>query len=136
VREVEVLTDEARLSVLSDRNIVPPAGVNGGASGAPNRFTVRRAGAVVEPSAFPGKVANFPLRLGDVVVMESSGGGGFGSPAGRDPDALNEDLADGYVTESGRAAYGSDAPSVLVRPPRTWRSRRAGCRPPSPERAG
>ena len=62
VREVEVLTSEARLSVLSDRNIIPPAGVNGGASGAPNRFTVRRGGETIRPSSFPGKIANFPLR--------------------------------------------------------------------------
>ena len=112
VREVEVLADDARLSVLSDRNLIPPAGVNGGASGAPNRFAVRRGGAVLQPSAFPGKVANFPLRPGDVVLMQSSGGGGFGDPAERDPAALAADLADGYVTGEGRAAYDDAAPSV------------------------
>ena len=112
VREVEVLADDARLSVLSDRNIIPPAGVNGGASGAPNRFTVRRDGTELQPSGFPGKVANFPLRRGDLVLMHSSGGGGFGDPAGRDPAALADDLADGYVTETGRSAYDNAAPSV------------------------
>ncbi len=112
VREVQVLVDDARLSVLSDRNIIPPAGVNGGASGAPNRFAVRRDGAVLQPSAFPGKVANFPLRRGDVVLMQSSGGGGFGDPAERDPAALAADLMDGYVTAAGRAAYDEAAPQV------------------------
>jgi len=105
VREVEVLADDARLSVLSDRNIIPPAGVNGGASGAPNRFAVRRDGRELQPSAFPGKVANFPLRRGDVVIMQSSGGGGFGDPAERAPSALADDVADGYVTAAGRPAY-------------------------------
>lgn len=114
-REVEVLTDEARLSVLSDRNIIPPAGVNGGASGAPNRFTVRRDGETIWPGDFPGKIANFPLRRGDVVVMQSSGGGGFGDPTGRSPDAVAADLADGYVTEGGRRPYEVAAPSVEVR---------------------
>jgi N-methylhydantoinase B len=111
VREVEVLADDARLSVLSDRNIIPPAGVNGGASGAPNRFAVRRGGAELQPSTFPGKVANFPLRRGDVVLMQSSGGGGFGDPAERDPTALADDLADGYVTTAGRTGYDA-APSA------------------------
>ncbi len=110
VREVEVLTEEARLSVLSDRNIVPPAGVNGGASGAPNRFTVRRDGETLWPSEFPGKIANFPLRRGDVVVMESSGGGGFGDPAGRALADLAEDVLDGYVTRAGLEPYEVAAP--------------------------
>ena len=114
VREVEVLTGEARLSVLSDRNIIPPAGVNGGASGAPNRFSVRRAGATIQPSGFPGKVANFALKPGDVVVMESSGGGGFGDPARRARADLDRDLADGYVTPAGRAPYDAAASQVRV----------------------
>ena len=114
LREVEVLADDARLSVLSDRNIIPPAGVNGGASGAPNRFAVRRDGTVLQPSAFPGKIANFSLRRGDVVTMESSGGGGFGDPTERDPAALAGDLADGYVTAQGRMAYDTAAPAVHV----------------------
>ena len=97
-REVEVLCDDASLSVLSDRNIVPPAGVNGGGPGAPNRYRVRRDGAEIEPSAFPGKVANFRLRAGDVVVVESSGGGGCGDPDARNPTQKAADLLDGYVT--------------------------------------
>ncbi len=114
VREVEVLAGDASLSVLSDRNLIPPAGVNGGASGAPNRFTVRRDGNELLPGGFPGKIANFPLRLGDVVVMQSSGGGGFGDPSERDPAALADDLADGYVTGAGRAAYDAAAPAACA----------------------
>jgi N-methylhydantoinase B len=105
IREVEIRTDAARLSVLSDRNIVPPAGVNGGASGAPNRYRVRRAGDAIAPSDFPGKIANFPLRKGDVLVMESSGGGGWGPPGRRSAEAIAADLAGGYVTEAGLAHY-------------------------------
>jgi N-methylhydantoinase B len=104
-REVQVLCDEARLSVLSDRNVVPPAGVNGGRSGAPNRTHVRRDGKEMAPSAFPGKVANFALQAGDVVVTESSGGGGYGDPLARVPARLAEDLADGYLTPSGLGHY-------------------------------
>ncbi len=116
VREVEVLSEDARLSVLSDRNIIPPAGMNGGASGAPNRFRVRRGGTMIEPGAFPGKVANFALLPGDVVVMESSGGGGFGNPTERAAAAQQDDLADGYVTEPGRAPYRVGALAVEARP--------------------
>jgi N-methylhydantoinase B len=105
VRAVEVGCDDALFSLLSDRNIVPPAGVNGGAPGAPNRYRVLRAGTEVTFTSFPGKVAGFPLARGDVVVMESSGGGGWGDPRGRSDAALDSDCIDGLVTPAGRTAY-------------------------------
>lgn len=114
VREVEMLTSDARLSVLSDRNVIPPAGVNGGASGAPNRYTVRRDGSTIMPSSFPGKIANFELRSGDVVVMESSGGGGYGDPVRRDAARIEADLVDGYLTEAGLRAYREEAPHAAM----------------------
>jgi N-methylhydantoinase B len=98
VRRVAVGCDGLLLSVLSDRNIIPPAGVNGGGSGSPNRYEVLRDGAPVSLSAFPGKIAGFPLRKGDIVVMRSSGGGGFGDPARRDPALIAQDRADGIDT--------------------------------------
>jgi N-methylhydantoinase B len=116
IREVEVLAEDTRLSVLSDRNIVPPAGVSGGASGAPNRYSVLRNRLRVSLSHFPGKIANFPLRRGDIVRMESSGGGGWGEPWHRDPATLARDVENGYVTEAGRAAYQNSSISLVLSP--------------------
>jgi N-methylhydantoinase B len=78
LREYRVLCDGASLSVLSDKNIIPPFGVAGGRGGAGNRFTVIRNGAVIEPSAIPGKVGGFALAQDDIVCVATSGGGGFG----------------------------------------------------------
>jgi N-methylhydantoinase B len=106
-REIWVLSEEASLSILSDKNIIPPFGVLGGFSGAPNRFTVIRKGQSISPSQFPGKVTRFPLERGDVVVMESSGGGGCGDPLERDPQKIEQDLREGLVTkEKAEARYG------------------------------
>jgi len=106
-REIKVLTEEASLSVLSDKNIIPPFGVLGGFSGAPNRFTVIRKGQSIPPSQFPGKVTRFPLERGDVVVMESSGGGGHGDPLNRPPEKIRKDLKEGFVTEEkAKTRYG------------------------------
>ena len=98
-REVRLLVDGAQLSVLAERSLLPPYGVCGGVAGAPNRFWVRRDGEAVEPSPVPGKVSAFPLVTGDVVVMESSGGGGFGDPLERDLPLVAADLAEGVITE-------------------------------------
>jgi N-methylhydantoinase B len=106
-REVRVLCAGARLSVLAEKAVLPPFGVCGGAAGEPNRFRVRRDGEVIEPSPLPGKVGGYPLRVGDVVLIETSGGGGFGDPLERDPDRVLADVAEGYVSAAaGEASYG------------------------------
>jgi N-methylhydantoinase B len=38
------------------------------------------------------------IQPGDVYVHRTAGGGGWGDPAGRDPAAVESDLADGKVT--------------------------------------
>ena len=106
-REVRLLGTQARLSVLSDKNIIPPYGVRGGGSSAPNRFTVRRDGEAIAPSELPGKITAFGLRADDVVVEESAGGGGYGDPLERDPAAVSRDVAYGYVSPAAAIAdYG------------------------------
>ena len=106
-REVMVLVEDATLSILSDKNVIPPFGVLGGFWGAPNRFGVLRGGKWVDPSPIPGKVTRFPLEKGDVVVMESSGGGGYGDPLDRDPDRVKRDLLEAVVSrKKAGSAYG------------------------------
>ena len=106
-REIRVLANDASLTVLSDRNVLPPYGVLGGGAGAPNRFAVQRNGEETVPGAIPGKVANYPLKKGDVVISESSGGGGFGEATDRDVAAVKSDLVHGYITKAhAEQAYG------------------------------
>ena len=96
-RDVRILGDVASLSVLADKNLIPPFGVAGALGGAANRFTVIRDGETVEPSPVPGKVGDFPLQIGDVVRMETSGGGGYGDPLARAPERVQADVALGYL---------------------------------------
>ena len=106
-RDVRVLADAASLSVLGDKNIIPPFGVAGGVGGAANRFTVIRDGRSIEPSPVPGKVGDFALRTGDLVRMETSGGGGHGDPLARAPDRVRDDVALGYLSrDQARDRYG------------------------------
>src|SRR5262249_48020973 len=62
----------------------------------------------------PSKLAGVVLRAGDVVRIESAGGGGFGDPAERDPVLVHADVQDGFVTpERAATDYGVrlEAPS-------------------------
>ena len=74
IREIELLT-EAEVSVLADRRRLPPYGLAGGRPGACGRTAVLRADGRVEE--MPGK-CNFRARPGDVVRIETPGGGGWG----------------------------------------------------------
>jgi N-methylhydantoinase B len=76
VRTYHVLADGMTLTTMFERRVVPPYGLQGGADGAPFRVTLHRGETHRELN---GK-ANLSLRKGDRVVMETSGGGGYGTP--------------------------------------------------------
>jgi N-methylhydantoinase B len=69
VRDLRVLED-CRLSVLAERRAHGPRGAAGGGDGAPGRT-------LVNGEEQPAKVT-VPLRRGDVLRIETPGGGGFG----------------------------------------------------------
>jgi N-methylhydantoinase B len=51
--------------------------------------------------------SNFQLNRGDAYTAECPGGGGWGDPLDRDPDAVLEDIRDGFVSpENARLEYG------------------------------
>ena len=106
-RDVRILSDSASLSVLADHAVIPPFGVAGGYSGDANRFVVIRDGKTIQPSPVPGKVGDFALLKGDIVRMESSGGGGYGDPLARELARVQRDVFLGYIdTEHARRRYG------------------------------
>ena len=61
-----------------------------------------------ERERFLGAVfSNVPVSQGDSFTRPSAGGGGYGDPLERDPDAVKEDVIDGYVSiERARKDYG------------------------------
>jgi N-methylhydantoinase B len=106
IRRIRLLGEEAQYSVLSDRGVIPPWGVHGAGSGLPYHLSIERAGRTHEFST-PGKVTGHPIQRDDVVVMRSSGGGGYGDPLQRDPHRVAADVAHGSVTaETARRWYG------------------------------
>jgi N-methylhydantoinase B len=94
VRAYRVLAREATLTSMLDRRVVPPWGLMGGHDGLPFRITVNPG----TPGArdFGGK-ASGKLVHGDLVRIETCGGGGYGPPAGRPEDARAHDRREGYA---------------------------------------
>ena len=105
-REVRVLQGEGRYSALSDRAVIPPYGVLDGRAARRVRVAVEREGRTIEFET-PGKVTGYRVVAGDLVIMESAGGGGYGNPLSRDPELVRADVRSGYVSaERARDGYG------------------------------
>jgi 5-oxoprolinase (ATP-hydrolysing) len=62
--------------VVASRRSIAPFGLEGGAPGAVGRQWVERADGTIEPL---GGTAGTDMRPGDVLVIETPGGGGFGA---------------------------------------------------------
>ena len=93
VREFEFLADRGVLSIRSDRRRHPPYGLAGGAPGAPSENWLNPE---ADATLLPTK-GTWQLTSGDVVRHVTAGGGGYGLPADRAPDARRRDLTEGKV---------------------------------------
>lgn len=94
VREITVLAD-ATVTVSTERNTVRPWGLEAGRPGKTARCLVRTPdGAFAElPGKFTGAVSK-----GTTITLETAGGGGFGNPFFRYPEAVRRDVIDGFVS--------------------------------------
>jgi N-methylhydantoinase B len=101
VREWRVDCPEAVFTANLERFKFPPYGLAGGLPGSLGRLYLVRDG---ERRALPSKVGDVRLRRGDVIRLETSGGGGFGDPAQRPAAEVAADRRRKYVSEKGEPA--------------------------------
>jgi N-methylhydantoinase B len=93
------MLSDAELTVRGDRMGVAPPGRQSGRSGVGGSFLVERANGVLEQLAH--KQTQIPLMAGDVFIMRTSGGGGLGVSADRQPDLVRRDVIEGRVSAEG-----------------------------------
>ncbi|WP_163849551.1 hydantoinase B/oxoprolinase family protein [Pseudooceanicola aestuarii] len=94
---LRVLADAPVRSALSGGRLVEPAkGMEEGAPGGLGHISVNDGA----PFRTAGRA---DLRQGDRVRLVQPGGGGFGPPSERAPEAIQRDLDEGYVTPEGVA---------------------------------
>ncbi|ABM57665.1 hydantoinase B/oxoprolinase family protein [Verminephrobacter eiseniae] len=97
VYEIELLEKEAEVFVFGERGTSPPKGIAGGGAGAVNVLRYENAGQWHTPPMV-SKMRAIRLARGERVRLETPGGGGWGSAAGRSPGQRQADVAMGYVT--------------------------------------
>jgi N-methylhydantoinase B len=92
-RAYRVLAPEATLTTMLERRLVRPWTLLGGGEGLGFRVTVNPGPGEREV----GGKETITLRRGDLVLIETCGGGGFGPPEERAPAAVAEDRREGYL---------------------------------------
>jgi len=99
IYEIKLLEKNADVFLFGERGKYAPPGVLGGENAAFNKFTFEQDDGPHEPPMV-SKMVGIKLKRGQKVRLETPGGGGYGSPAERDPDLVAEDVRLGYVTSA------------------------------------
>ena len=97
VREWRFIAEHGLLNASFDAFASRPYGLAGGEPGRGGRLSVIRDG---EVTALPAKTIGCALQAGDIVRMETPGGGGYGDPASAIRPPCRRRLADGYCRPS------------------------------------
>lgn len=90
-------SEDAVMSYICDRERAVVWGVEGGLPSMPHGLSIRRAGEA--QAKWLGSVfSDYPVHTGDEFARPTAGGGGFGDPLERDPQAVCTDVIDDYVS--------------------------------------
>jgi N-methylhydantoinase B len=112
VLELVVETDEPALANTAGDGVRHGAcGMAGGTDGAPHRYRLL---SKRQPRELKTKEVGVVVQPGDVFMVESGGGGGWGDPKGRTEEERVADMKNGFVSENGRSR-GSSAGKALRR---------------------
>jgi len=113
-----LLAPSATLSVLAERTKIPPWGLYGGKNGAKGEYYV------IKPNGKRIKLKSkctVGIEKGDVFVVRTPGGGGYGNPLEREPKLVLHDVLNGLVRlEVAKKDYGVAIDSVTMKI--DWRS--------------
>jgi N-methylhydantoinase B len=104
-RDYQILSDDVRFSMRTDKHVVEPWASDPAKPGAKGSCLINPATA--EERRLPSRFGDQRLKAGDILRLERPGGGGLGNPLERPPQDVLEDVRQGYVSAArARADYG------------------------------
>jgi N-methylhydantoinase B len=109
IERVYEFLSPAFITFSLERKVTPPWGLCGGDDGAVNGVEITAPDGTVRQVR---KATQHPIAAGERVRIMTGGGGGFGPPSGRDPEAVRRDVLEGYVSpEAALRDYGIRVPA-------------------------
>ncbi|CAN7806601.1 hydantoinase B/oxoprolinase family protein [Paraburkholderia hospita] len=111
-KQMLCLNETITVSQMTDRHELAPWGLNGGHEGGLGATLVQKAGTSgwqtmkeAYGKASSSRYSNVAIHEGDRVTLVMPGGGGYGDPANRSPEAVAEDVRNGYVSVAAAKQY-------------------------------
>jgi N-methylhydantoinase B len=106
VYEIELLEEQADVFLFGERGKFAPPGVVGGQPATKNRFSYQQGNRIETPPQV-SKMVGISIKRGEKLLLETPGGGGYGEPRQRDPEAVARDVRFGFVSrEAAQREYG------------------------------
>lgn len=104
MREIVVESDDAAVTLSTERKKIGPWGLYGGANGHTSQCLL------ISPD---GKITELPAKVtmhvqkGSTIILKTSGGGGYMDPLERDPQDVQKDVIAGNISlDTARKEYG------------------------------
>jgi N-methylhydantoinase B len=91
------MLEDSYVTSAVERTKTAPWGLEGGGEARPNGVAVRHPDGTRRHF---GKATRLKVQKGSTLELYCGGGGGFGPPSERDPEAVRSDIREGYVTEA------------------------------------
>lgn len=115
-KEIRFLA-EGFIMVADDRMLLQPFGAAGGEAGSGSLYTLNPE--TDRELSIPNKTDFVPIKSGDLLRIQTPGGGGWGDPLDRDPEKVLQDVRlDRVSLDSARHDYGvvidHDAMKILA----------------------
>jgi N-methylhydantoinase B len=95
IKDYECLSD-GKINAGFDRQVCPPQGIFGGGEAQSNRIIIKKREG--DNVLMHSKITDYRLRKGDVVSLQTAGGGGYGKPEERDLERVERDLREGLIS--------------------------------------
>jgi N-methylhydantoinase B len=99
-----LMGENATVSILAERNKIPPWGLSGGREAAKGEFFLMSSDGTKRKIS---SKSNFQIKKGETLIIRTPGGGGYGDPWERDPNAVLRDVLNELVSvEAAEREYG------------------------------
>lgn len=93
-KDIEILAEDATLTLLGDRHVNAPYGVFGGRHGVTAKTLLIRGNETIAL----GSKESRPLQRGDIVSFRIAGAGGYGDPKERSLESVKADIKNGFLS--------------------------------------